>query len=161
MTAHESRHLASKRWHKNNREAIRQYSLEYYEQNKDKLGQQSAIYRANERLANPRGIMLRTSKHRAKKLGIDFNLTTDDICIPMCCPVLGIPLTKSDKAGGSPDSPSIDRIDNTRGYVKGNVRVISNRANKLKSNATVRELELVLRDLKHYENQNRPGDDEG
>lgn len=45
-------------------------------------------------------------------------------------------------------SPSLDRIDSSKGYVKGNVRVISARANMLKNNATVEELTLVLKDLK-------------
>ena len=46
------------------------------------------------------------------------------------------------------DGGGIDRIDSSKGYVKGNVRVISKRANTLKNNATIEELELVLKDLK-------------
>ena len=70
--------------------------------------------------------------------------------IPEVCPVLGIPVNRGGvgKKGGRPDSPSMDRIDPTKGYIKGNVRVISNRANTLKCNATVAELEAVLADLK-------------
>ena len=46
------------------------------------------------------------------------------------------------------DRPSLDRIDGAKGYVKGNVRVISHRANMLKNDATIEELELVLKDLR-------------
>lgn len=61
--------------------------------------------------------------------------------IPLHCPVLGLPLYRN--SGGSaqgPNSPSLDRIDPALGYVKGNVKVISSRANSIKSNATPEEL---------------------
>jgi hypothetical protein len=65
----------------------------------------------------------------------------DDISIPDHCPILGIPLfPRRGKQGGSDNSPSLDRIEGKFGYVKGNVIVISNRANRLKSDATIKEL---------------------
>jgi len=77
-------------------------------------------------------------KTRATKKGLAFNLTLEDIPeIPTLCPVLLIPM----------QVPSLDRIDSKKGYVKGNIRIISNRANILKNNATVEELTLVLKDL--------------
>jgi hypothetical protein len=42
-----------------------------------------------------------------------------------------------------PNSPSIDRIDPERGYVKGNIKIISFRANQIKSDASHQELKLV------------------
>jgi hypothetical protein len=88
-------------------------------------------------------------KSRAKAFGKDFNLDHSDIVIPDFCPVLGIPLSLNNNgAGYHSNSPSLDRIDNSKGYVKGNVRVISARANLLKNDATIEELELVLEDLR-------------
>ena len=88
-------------------------------------------------------------KSRAKRNNIPFNLTIDDIVIPDVCPVLGIPIQKNHgHQGYFNDSPSVDRIIPELGYTKGNVRVISNRANLLKNNATIEELELVLEDLR-------------
>jgi len=81
--------------------------------------------------------LLNAAKSRAKTKGRDFSIELEDIRIPAVCPVLGIEMT----------SPSVDRIDSSKGYVKGNVRVISKRANQLKNNATVKEMELVLADL--------------
>lgn len=82
--------------------------------------------------------MWNAAKSRANKKGREFSIELSDVVIPALCPVLGIPM----------DRPSLDRIDGTKGYVKGNVRVISHRANMLKNNATIEELTLVLRDLK-------------
>ena len=73
----------------------------------------------------------------------------EDIVVPDVCPVLGIPIQKNHgHQGYFDDSPSVDRIIPELGYTKGNVRVISNRANLLKNNAKIEELELVLEDLR-------------
>ena len=103
-------------------------------------------YRQNQKVEQR---ILSRVKSRAKKLGIPFDLDAKDIEVVDYCPVLGIELVKKpDKQGYSPNSLSLDRIYPERGYVKGNVRVISARANLLKNDATIEELELVLRDLK-------------
>lgn len=91
-------------------------------------------------------------KSRAKRLGIDFNITVEDIKIPEKCPVLGLTLILSNQGSGyHKDSPSLDRINPKGGYVKGNVRIISARANLLKNDATSKELRAVLEDLERIE----------
>jgi hypothetical protein len=84
------------------------------------------------------------TKHRASRSGIPFNLEESDIVIPHRCPILDIPLFKSTKGHPDNNSPSLDRVVPELGYVKGNVRVISFRANKLKSNLTIGELERII-----------------
>lgn len=86
--------------------------------------------------------MLAQSKKRSKRNGIPFNITREDIIIPDVCPILGIPLFVGDGLAG-PNSPSLDRIVPELGYTKGNVVVISYRANTIKSNATPQELEAI------------------
>ena len=89
------------------------------------------------------------AKSRAKQFGIPFNLEKSDIVVPDACPVLGLTiLHHQGRKGYHPNSPSIDKIKPDLGYVKGNVRIISARANLLKNNATVEELEAVLDDLR-------------
>lgn len=85
--------------------------------------------------------LIRNAKRRAQKRGIPFDLLPGDVEVPDFCPALGIPLYRSvgRKAQG-PNSPTLDRIDPDRGYVRGNVRVISARANQIKSDATAAEL---------------------
>jgi hypothetical protein len=88
-------------------------------------------------------IMLPLVKRRAKKIGVEFDLTVDDIIIPEYCPILGVPLERSVGNTANPNSPSVDRIDSTRGYVKGNIAVISYRANVIKNDGTPTEHRLV------------------
>jgi hypothetical protein len=88
-------------------------------------------------------------KSRCKQKGIPFDLTLEDIIIPTHCPVLGMELIVGKGTGGwIYSSPSLDRIRPHLGYTKGNVRVICARANLLKSDATIEELEKVLEDLR-------------
>lgn len=106
------------------------------------------------RLANPAKYLWTVAKHRAKEKQIDFNITLDDIIIPEKCPVLGIEIKRAHGHNThKPNSPSIDRINNLLGYVKGNVRVISLKANYLKSNATLEELEKIVNDLRQIVNK--------
>lgn len=112
------------------------------------------VLRTNERdkkrrLLNPKHWLWVAAKNRAKKKGIEFNITEDDFVIPELCPLLEIPMHKNpEKACNS--SYSLDRIDSSKGYIPGNVWVISNRANKIKSDATLEELELLVKNLKNH-----------
>ncbi len=101
------------------------------------------------RLRNPEGKLLISARQRAKKAGVPFNLEVCDVLIPEVCPILGIPLKVNHKANQpGPGSPSIDRLVPNRGYVKGNIAVISHRANTIKSSASVVEVEAVLNWMK-------------
>jgi hypothetical protein len=79
---------------------------------------------------------------RAKREGIPFNLEPSDIAVPKLCPVLGIALRFG---GGRNDmhGPSVDRLTPALGYIKGNVHVISRRANSIKNDAGSAELQQV------------------
>lgn len=84
------------------------------------------------RIKNKASTLVLSVKKRAKAENMEFNITSDDIKIPEYCPVLGI-LIVTDNKKREYNSPSIDRIDSNKGYVKGNVCVISWRANMIKS----------------------------
>lgn len=89
-----------------------------------------------------------SAKKRAAVKGLPFSITVDDIVVPEICPVFGESLLPPSICGVNPMMPSIDRKDPSRGYEPGNVQVMSHRANSLKSNATIQELEAVLAFLK-------------
>jgi hypothetical protein len=87
-------------------------------------------------------IALNQIRTRALKKGLAFDLTPEDISAPVHCPVLGIKLEYGAKLANF-SSPTLDRLRPALGYVKGNVNVISHRANTIKSNATSVEVQAV------------------
>lgn len=90
---------------------------------------------------SPESRMLARARSRANENNMDFDIGIDDIIIPETCPILGIPLeVHRGTSGGKPASPSLDRVDNSKGYVKGNVIVLSHLANMMKSSASVENL---------------------
>ena len=89
--------------------------------------------------------LYQAAKTRAKRDGLPFDITYQDVIIPAHCPVLGIELEPCvGTHGPSDNSPSIDKIIPELGYVKGNIQVISFRANTIKRDATAEELRKVL-----------------
>lgn len=86
--------------------------------------------------------MLWVARNRAKKKGWEYSLEPSDIIIPEYCPVLGLKL-ETQIGRAADNSPSLDRINSGKGYIKGNVQVISRRANILKNNATLSEVEAI------------------
>ena len=92
--------------------------------------------------------LLQISRGRAKYNNIDHSISEKDFTPVTHCPLLGIELNFSSVGRGyHDDSPSIDRIDPSKGYVPGNVWIISSRANRMKSNATIEELQLLAANL--------------
>ena len=91
--------------------------------------------------------MFQSAKARAKRAGLRFDLSVEDIVIPEKCPLLGTALDLN-SASIAANSPSLDRINPDKGYVKGNVWVVSFRANAIKQNAYVGELETLVNNLK-------------
>jgi hypothetical protein len=94
--------------------------------------------RCTDHLKRPEQYLLNGAKYRSNRDGIPINITINDICIPEFCPDLGIPLAPSN-GKVSPNSPTLDKIIPELGYVKGNVRVISSRANRMKQETTLIE----------------------
>ena len=84
------------------------------------------------------------AKSNSRYENVPFNLTIDDIPeIPTVCPILGIPV-QLHRNHPRPNSISIDRIVPREGYVDGNILLISYRANALKKDATVAEMESII-----------------
>jgi hypothetical protein len=84
---------------------------------------------------------------RARKAGVPCTIKRTDLFIPDRCPILGV-LLVCGRGRNTGASPSLDRIDPTLGYVKGNVWIISHRANQIKNDATADELEAIARAIR-------------
>jgi hypothetical protein len=115
------------------------------------------VARAKWRKSNPntkkrkrpfKTVLVRRARLRARRVGMEFSIVAADLVWPAHCPVLGIGLDYTTPFGmreiNNSSSPSLDRIDNSKGYIKGNVFVISWRANALKGSATLREMKAIL-----------------
>jgi hypothetical protein len=143
--------VRSKEYREENKEAIRQKHREYYEKNKEKISKKTSERRTEQyrespeqhlqkikewKINNLEKYLVHNAKQRAKKYGIPFDITYKDIVIPECCPYLGIKLVPFSEWS----SPSLDKIIPELGYVKGNIQVISTKANTMKNSATHDEL---------------------
>jgi hypothetical protein len=109
------------------------------------------ISEAKRRNSNREKYLWTNAKRRAEKNNLEFNIEISDIIIPDLCPVFGTPMkgssgeyTRDNYNPYKLSAPSIDRIDSSRGYIKGNVIVISARANALKSDANLNELKMLV-----------------
>ena len=92
--------------------------------------------------------MWERARNRAKLSGKEFDIIVGDIYIPKFCKYLNIPLVvHSGSSGGRPDSPSLDRIDITKGYTKDNIQVISHLANQMKASATKEQLQTFCNNM--------------
>lgn len=98
--------------------------------------------------------MIMNARERALKKGLEFNLTDEDIIIPEVCPLLNVPFILGEKDNYE-YTPTIDRIDNSKGYIKGNVWVITKKANSMKNSATSQELLTFCTNILRYSLTNR------
>ena len=90
-------------------------------------------------------------KSRCKRIGREFSIELEDILIPEKCPVFGFDLKREDRQTWM-CAPSVDRIDSSKGYIKGNITVVSRRANIIKRDATIEELEQLFNYYKTLRN---------
>tara|TARA_R110002096_G_scaffold366326_1_gene559715 strand:+ start:15 stop:512 length:498 start_codon:yes stop_codon:yes gene_type:complete len=128
---------------------IRESAAISYIKNKDKHLER----RRKKYTTDPSFHMFHEAKKRAKRQGVPFTIEKSDIKIPDKCPVLGIPLYVG-KKGTSAHSPSLDKYVPELGYVKGNIHVISLKANTMKSNATSADVQKLLKWMLLIEKEN-------
>lgn len=131
--------LYSKEYYQKNKIKIKATSRKNYNLNRDSRRARAKVLRNSPE--NYRQLFLDRARGRSRRSGLKFNLTVEDIIIPKRCPVFNC-LLKRNKDAKSPafNSPSIDKIIPKKGYIKGNVQVISYKANVMKNNATIKEL---------------------
>jgi hypothetical protein len=94
--------------------------------------------------ADVQGYLWMTAKKRAKKSGIEFTIKPKDVVVVDVCPIMGTPMRRY-REKLDRESFSLDRVDNTKGYVPGNVKVISWIANQTKNNLTLEQIERLYK----------------
>ena len=96
------------------------------------------------------------AKQNSKDKGLEFNISVEDIIIPSHCPYLNIPLLTEQGSHHSKSYYSIDRIDSSKGYIKGNIQIISLLANTMKNDATTEQLVMFANNILKLHNNNQP-----
>ena len=133
----ECRKKEAKLFYWKNVERQRLISKAYARTHKDKVFSRKAN--------NPEKYLCMLAKSRAKRENLIFNLTPENIIIPEYCPVLGMKLEFSYGKHATDASPTIDKFIPDLGYVPGNVAVISKKANRLKGDAYLIEIEALVK----------------
>lgn len=87
------------------------------------------------------------AKYRAIKNNLNFNIKLADIELPEYCSIMNTKLEYKGNTRGNPNSASLDRIDNSKGYIKDNIQVISLHANTMKSNANFEQLSVFCNNI--------------
>ena len=131
------------KWYREHPDSCKRSRENYRAKNRNEMNRKSDQKRRD----NPAKHLHGVAKLRAARLKVPFTIRVEDVAIPDLCPVLGIPLVfRASGTKGFPlaQSPSIDRMDPSAGYVPGNVSVISWRANSLKKDGTLAEFEKLV-----------------
>ena len=98
---------------------------------------------------HPERYLWHAAKNRARSHGLCFTIKETDIVIPTHCPVFGTKLGRVG-TGKQKSAPSLDRFIPKKGYVPGNVAVISHAANRLKNNATLAQIAALYRYMRRH-----------
>jgi hypothetical protein len=123
-----------KNYKENNKEHIREYHKKYSKKN------YTTENRRKKYIDNIEVELLHHAKSRSLLKNLEFNITKEDITIPSTCPIFGVTLNFENKN----NVPTLDRIDSSKGYIKGNIQVISFKANRLKNNGTIEEFKKII-----------------
>jgi hypothetical protein len=133
------------------KEVKKLYDIVYRKKNKEKRSEQNKdwyqSYRKIKFTNDPQHYLWYVARTRSRQNGAEFTIIKEDIIIPKICPILGLELVKGN--GYLPNAMSLDRVDNEKGYIPGNVRVISRRANIMKADLTIDLLEKIINYIKN------------
>jgi hypothetical protein len=157
-TITERKAVSGKAYREKHKESLKARNKEYYLKNKETICERTNANKKERYAKDPRAdlakqkqwkinnqekYLVQNAKARAKKYGSAFDISAEDIHIPEFCPYLGLKLEPFSEWA----SPSLDKINPKLGYVKGNIQVISNLANTMKSSANIEQLVLFAQNV--------------
>ena len=141
------------------KEKQKEYHKEYRRKYKDALYEKAKIYKENNREKvqtynkkwnidrldkDPRAVLPTRARSNAKDKNLECTISKEDFILPLPthCPILGIPI-QFNKDERKENSISIDRVDNSKGYVPGNIAIISSKANSNKGNLSIEDIKRL------------------
>jgi len=155
----ERQRLSKAKSRKENYEAYKNWRKEYTDKNHERLLQ----YDKNRTINRPEYFLFSSARQRARKSGLEFTITEEDIKLLLQnterCILRNVQFQKGSNNKAHDNSPSIDRIDSSKGYTKENIQIISYRANLIKSNSDLKLFEKIVNNLKTYKIETHNIDD--
>lgn len=156
--------MSKKEYYQEHKEAIKAKAREYYHANKEKTLANVQKYREENReeikekgreyyKRKLKNRLFNAARSRSKSHGYEFDIELDDLIIPEVCPLLGIQMEVNKRGSTKATSFSLDRIDSSRGYVKGNVWIISMLANSMKSSSTFEQFQMMAEKWKEWKDK--------
>jgi len=165
MSREDERKAYKKRWSEENKERLKAKKTIWLKENPEKRKATVKKYKdANKEKAqqyildNYEWYLFNSARSRARVHNIEFSLLITDIRIPELCPYLSKPLTRIQGQGRQDYNPSVDRKDSTKGYTKDNIEIISDKANRMKNNASWEELFTFSENILKLKNSDIEGD---
>jgi hypothetical protein len=140
---------ANKRWRKANTEKIKEYNRTYRLRpealtQKRKRIEDSLISDESYRIR----YLLIGARNRAAKRGMDFDSGLLEALLraglPVLCPCCNLKIDYANLSRTNGKQPSLDRMDNKKGYTVANVKIICFRCNILKNAATITDIKNIL-----------------
>lgn len=122
----------------------RPHQKAYYDANRERICAGARKHGREKHAKDPRYKMLSSAKLRAKAAGRECTVALEDIVIPEFCPLLGVKIITGTRQVKT-NSPTLDRKDSAKGYTPDNIWVISWRANRIKSDSTLEEMKLLVK----------------
>lgn len=156
--------MAKPEYYQEHKEQIKARAREYYHANKEKTLANVQKYREENReeikekgreyyRRKLKNRLFNAARSRSKSHGYEFNIELDDLIIPEVCPLLGIQMEVNKRGSTKATSFSLDRIDSSKGYVKGNVWIISMLANSMKSSSTFEQFQMMAEKWKEWKDK--------
>jgi hypothetical protein len=151
-----------KKYYLENKEVIKENLKDYYLKNKEEIFKRNKKWRSknkdkikqylNKYLSkDPTYQIFVSAKQRAKKKNLPFDIDKEYLksIYPKdsMCPALNVPFQigfLNENKKNKDYAPSLDRLVPKKGYVKGNVIIICNIVNRVKTNASLEIIEKVF-----------------
>lgn len=149
----------SRKWYEDNKERKLATSKEWWD--KARASGKAAEYVVRRRMTrgdNPYRHLIAAAKGRAKKSGLEFDLTNEwaNAVSDGRCSLSGIPFIAANGKPG-PFSPSIDRIDQKRGYTKDNCRLVLWAVNRFRGEDTDEVLLHIAEEIAKHATKKKEG----
>lgn len=148
----ESAYARHRIWVRNNRESVAKQRAEYRRLNAERLRVRQNKWRREHIVADVIRQALRNAKIRCAKKQMPVTVTVEELLLVLAmqdnkCALSGVKLTFASKSKCIATSCSLDRIDQSKGYVTGNVRFLCHSVNSFRGSMSDGEFKQFVENI--------------